>query len=74
MLQKGGVTMLKLRGFYKSGIIVDQEYPDADDYTESYMNDLYLKFVTMLLDNPIEENDVLLRVEWIQGHVEKAVK
>ena len=61
--------MLVLRGIYKSGIIVDQLH-EIDDYK----NELYRDFVSMLLDDPIEKNDVLLRVEWIQVHVEKAVK
>lgn len=66
--------MLVLRGLYKSGIIVDQRHEFDDTYTDDYKNKLYRDFVSMLLDDPIEENDVLLRVEWIQGHVEKAVK
>ena len=65
--------MLVLRGLYKSGIIVDQWHKFNDTYTDDYKNELYRDFVSMLLDDPIEENDVLLRVEWIQGYVEKAV-
>ena len=66
--------MLVLRGLYKRGIIVDQWHEFDDTYTDDYKNELYRDFVSMLLDDPIEENDVLLRVEWIQGHIEKAVK
>ncbi len=57
--------MLILRGLYKSGIVVDQKHPDGESYTDVYKNDLYRWFVAMLLNDPIEENDILLRVEWI---------
>lgn len=57
--------MLILRGLYKSGIVVDQKHQDGDRYTYAYKNDLYRHFTSMLLDDPIEENDILLRVEWI---------
>ncbi len=79
------MTMLVLRGLYKSGIIVDQWHKFDDTPTNDYKNELYRDFVSMLLDDlyrdfvstllddHIEENDVLLRVEWIHGDIEKAV-
>ena len=57
--------MLILRGLYKSGIVVDQKFEDGASYTDAYKNDLYYHFVQMLIHEPIEDNDVLLRVEWI---------
>lgn len=57
--------MLILRGLYKSNIVVDQRHELGYTYDPDYMNELYLEFVSMLLNDPIYENDVLLRVEWV---------
>ena len=58
-------SYVNFKRFYKSNIVVDQRHEFGYTYNSYYMNELYLEFVLMLLNDPPDENDILLRVEWV---------
>lgn len=55
--------MLTLRAVYSSQVIVEQKF--AYDSFDEPMNNLFANFVSMVTNNAIYLDDVLVRVEWL---------